>query len=422
MYQSSRTRRFTLFKKQLGERVPTHLSTVQSKAIEPTGRQARLSALDVATPASKVLLYVCEAPPLGFLKPVAGFAHQVCEMFQAVRSYKEATERLEKQAVQVEHIINNVGDPMSPQCMEILQILEEIRCFLDTADSVTAQYPRRKRLRLWLVAAREQDRARTLSERLRDTVSVLIAATALDLRQSSTQDKLRKDEPTHDTIITMSERPEFATRSPEYCAFKLQLAGRCTSREHPSPQRAQLHRGCLAPETWPGSKAFRPGAHVQYSLEARQIKRALQVGKSITERSSSKTFAMHAQRGCMQYISKLCTSNQRDHTARLLFLFYHISRWNRVVLHPTRATRLSRASDVLEWGFYVQVVPIRFSNRGSLSRQMPIVGSFTATLTPVVVLLSVIHDDWGRPASGGSQTAGESGGLLTYVTMQVRGS
>ncbi|KAJ7640451.1 hypothetical protein DFH06DRAFT_627771 [Mycena polygramma] len=163
-------RRFQLFVKK---RLETQESSqAQSTTSEPS--QTQVSALDVATPASKILLYVCEAPPLGVLKPLAGLANHACEMFQAVRSYKEATERLEKQAVQVEHIINNLGDPMSPQFMEILHILEEIRCFLDSADSVTAKPARRQRLRLWLIAAREQDRARALSERLRDTVSVLI--------------------------------------------------------------------------------------------------------------------------------------------------------------------------------------------------------------------------------------------------------
>ncbi|KAJ7629533.1 hypothetical protein DFH06DRAFT_1338418 [Mycena polygramma] len=182
--RSLQTHRFTLFKKQIGERVSEvhDLSQVPYTTIEP--KQTRLSALDVATPASKVLLYVCEAPPLGFLKPLAGLANHACEMFQAVRSYKEAAERLEKQATQVEFVIEDLVEPMPPHSMEILQILEEIRCFLNAADLVTTKSPRRKRLSLWLIAAREQDRARALSERLRDAVSVLQTANTLNLTNS----------------------------------------------------------------------------------------------------------------------------------------------------------------------------------------------------------------------------------------------
>ncbi|KAJ7640441.1 hypothetical protein DFH06DRAFT_1216022 [Mycena polygramma] len=105
-------------------------------------------------------------------------------MFQAVRSYKEAAERLEKQATQVEFVIEDLVEPMPPHSMEILQILEEIRCFLNAADLVTTKSPRRKRLSLWLIAAREQDRARALSERLRDVRSVLQTTTTLNLEDS----------------------------------------------------------------------------------------------------------------------------------------------------------------------------------------------------------------------------------------------
>ncbi|KAJ6516745.1 hypothetical protein C8R47DRAFT_1088194, partial [Mycena vitilis] len=115
-------RRFQLFFKNRLER---HDSSHRPQCTASEPCQTQVSALDVATPAAKLLLYVCEAPPLGVLKPLAGLANHTCEMFQAVRSYKEATERLEKQAVQVEHIIDNLGDPMAPQFMEILQILEE---------------------------------------------------------------------------------------------------------------------------------------------------------------------------------------------------------------------------------------------------------------------------------------------------------
>ncbi|KAJ7912519.1 hypothetical protein B0H13DRAFT_1874754 [Mycena leptocephala] len=72
------------------------------------------------------------------------------------------------------------GVALASQFIEIFQILEEIARFLD--ESVTRRH---SKLKLFLSAPYEQDRARALSERLRDAVFVLIAATALEPKRSS---------------------------------------------------------------------------------------------------------------------------------------------------------------------------------------------------------------------------------------------
>ncbi|KAJ7764855.1 hypothetical protein B0H16DRAFT_430370 [Mycena metata] len=132
-----------------------------------------------------------------------GFSDLICHKLQSVRDYKEAIYQLEKQSTfVVENIIDSLGDEVSPQNQrvlhEILLILEEVAFALDDADAVVAGTSRRKRskLRLWLTATQELDSVRDLSHRLRDTVSVLGVATALELNQPSNhfRDKLLANE------------------------------------------------------------------------------------------------------------------------------------------------------------------------------------------------------------------------------------
>ncbi|KAJ7911583.1 hypothetical protein B0H13DRAFT_2009250 [Mycena leptocephala] len=169
----------------------------------PGDRPERRStlALDTAALVAKTLLIASDAPVIGVLKPLTGLADLACQRFQAVCSYKDVIERLENQATQVEVMLNNIAEPgvaSDPQFIEIVQVLEEIARFLD--ESVTRK---RSKLKLWLTAPHEQDRARALSERL---LFVLIrglfqAVTALDPKRSLSC--ARPDEQAYDTDRTV---------------------------------------------------------------------------------------------------------------------------------------------------------------------------------------------------------------------------
>ncbi|KAJ7186843.1 hypothetical protein C8R46DRAFT_1058200, partial [Mycena filopes] len=155
---------------------------------------------DAAALAAKMLLIACDAPVLSVLKPVAGFSDLICRKLQIVRSYKEALNQLERQAaLVVENIIDNIGDEVSPQSQPILHelflILDEVALSLDDADAVVTGATQRKskhsKLRLWLIAGHELDRVRDLSYRLRDAVSVLGVATALEFNRSSSHPEFK---------------------------------------------------------------------------------------------------------------------------------------------------------------------------------------------------------------------------------------
>ncbi|KAJ7894420.1 hypothetical protein B0H14DRAFT_2683019 [Mycena olivaceomarginata] len=169
----TRKNRFALFKKR--------------KAASQSPPMDRRS-LPLAATVAKILVIACDAPVVSFLKPVAGMLDFGCQKAQAVHSCKEAIQSLEQQAARVADMIQNSLGPegmMPPQLDGILLILDEMACFLDDANSKLFLGSTKPKLKFWIDAAQVQDRANTLSASLRDAVSVLGAATALDLRRAS---------------------------------------------------------------------------------------------------------------------------------------------------------------------------------------------------------------------------------------------
>ncbi|KAJ6558132.1 hypothetical protein B0H19DRAFT_129549 [Mycena capillaripes] len=193
--QSPRKRFTKLFMKRQVAPQLQGASVVQST---PNDRADRRSlVLDVTALVARTLLIASDAPVVNIAKPFAALFDLACQkvqvnsdtimifirlISQTVHSCKETIERLEKQAAQVAGMINDSLDPagmIPPQVHDIHSILDEIARFLDATEST------KRKLRLWLTAAQEQVRAKVLSERLRDAVSLLGVATALDLQRSS---------------------------------------------------------------------------------------------------------------------------------------------------------------------------------------------------------------------------------------------
>ncbi|KAJ7912513.1 hypothetical protein B0H13DRAFT_538947 [Mycena leptocephala] len=214
---------FKLFKKRVPPQLHDASHDIPSSPGDRPERRSTL-ALDTAALVAKTLLIASDAPAISVLKPFAGLADFACQRFQAVHSYKDTIERLENQATQVAIMLNNIVEPgvaLAPQFIEILQVLDEIARFLD---SVTHK---RSKLKLFLAAPHEQDRARALCECLRDAVQLgfFQAVAALDPKRSS--NRVRPDEQAQDRTVPSSQLGKLVQRidTTSHIAFFVYRAG-----------------------------------------------------------------------------------------------------------------------------------------------------------------------------------------------------
>ncbi|KAJ7902838.1 hypothetical protein B0H14DRAFT_2667834 [Mycena olivaceomarginata] len=195
----------------------------------PTNRRNHRStlALEVASLAAKTLVIASDAPVVSVFKPLAGLADLACQRFQTVHSYKEAIERLEKQAIPIGTLITRIAEgevsfSIRPRIDDILQVLEEVDRLLDKTSTITKPIgSKRQKLKLWITATRELAEVNALSDRLRDAVYILCAE--LNLRSISHGKSAQE----RDREVLSSELANFAQKiyTPYQLAFLIFRAG-----------------------------------------------------------------------------------------------------------------------------------------------------------------------------------------------------
>ncbi|KAJ7911585.1 hypothetical protein B0H13DRAFT_2009256 [Mycena leptocephala] len=235
-----------LFKRRVPLQLPDASHDIPSSPGDRPERRSTL-ALDTAALVAKTLLIASDAPVISVLKPFTGLADLTFQRFQvsSVRSYKDAIEGLENQATQVEVMLNNIVEPgitLDPQFIEILQVLEEyeIARFLDFVTR------KRSRLKLFLTAPHEQDRAKALCDRLRDAVQHGLFQAVIGLGPKRSSSRVRPDEQAHNTdlMVPSSQLGKLVQRidTTSHIAFFVYRAGVSWVPSHiaaPPPHRVR---------------------------------------------------------------------------------------------------------------------------------------------------------------------------------------
>ncbi|KAJ6558129.1 hypothetical protein B0H19DRAFT_129275 [Mycena capillaripes] len=179
-------KRFRLFKKQVPPQ-GQDVSLVQS--VSRAHGQRRASALNVAIPATEILLLACDAPVVSVMKPFVGSAHSACQKLQTARDNKDAMGELELEAISIGKIVDDIAKARgrdSPELGRITQILDEIAGFLSHTS-------KKRNWRVWLSADKDKDQIKNLQARLTTGFNVLSAATNLSISDEIKHLEIRPD-------------------------------------------------------------------------------------------------------------------------------------------------------------------------------------------------------------------------------------
>ncbi|KAF7374553.1 hypothetical protein MSAN_00339900 [Mycena sanguinolenta] len=160
----------------------------------PSAESAGISPMELANLSIRTAAAIFDAPPLNFLKPVAGIAQIISETAQTVKSNHSAALQLAAHSGMVTNAVAEHAAKLGPavasndEALVALQsVLENIHLYL-----TDLQKPRRwRRTTSWLMANKEKDRIAEFNQGLDKALALFtstnVLATRAELREIATR-------------------------------------------------------------------------------------------------------------------------------------------------------------------------------------------------------------------------------------------